>query len=440
VWLAGALVVATRVVAELVEARGALPPGKWARSVIHVAAASVLALAAFANPVTDTLHPANLEELVFAVTALVLARMPALSVRRKVLAGLVLPAMALLAKQTAGAAVTLALAGALYCAGHGSRGRRLAFGLLPGISVGLCVAVLSAVTHGLFETWAFGVLAHQPFDWWKVSDLYDGYSLLFVPSLVTVLWDLGVTALAVRRRAQPSAGAFASARVASLAFAYLPFALAALFKTMGGPNNIAVVGFLLVLCSLPVWLAALLRPTIGVDRRRATAMAIAACIVAVQIGALVPRRRVQSPEDESNARLVCDYVARRTACGERVHFGRGSVCLARGGFRVPLDRLNSIVDATVGGRVDELAFFDRVASEHYDVLVLPMRDLLWLGSDFWSSFQSHYRAFFMTQGELDNDFWFDGWQGYVSWPMVFFERVRDQGSHHVTEPSSAGCD
>jgi hypothetical protein len=301
---------------------------------------------------------------------------------------------------------------------------------VPCVSLGAALIALTLGTGGLFKTWAFDVLAHQPFEWWKATDLYDGYFLLFVPSLVTVLVDQ----VALARDA--SDGAAAARRVATLPAAYAPFALAALFKSMGGPNNLALLGFLLVVCALPAWLVSL---SSGSSSSRASRLrAIAAFgVAALQIGVLYPRRRVQSQSDADNARLICDYVARRMACGERVHLGRGSVCYARGGVRVPVDRLNSIVDASVGGRRAELGFYGRVTAEEYDVLVLPIRDLVWLGGDFWTSFQGHYRAFFSTRGELDNDYWFDGWQGYVSWPMIFFERQRDKG-RHVPPPEAEG--
>jgi hypothetical protein len=98
---------------------------------------------------------------------------------------------------------------------------------------------------------------------------------------------------------------------------------------------------------------------------------------------------------------------------------------------VPVDRLNSIVEVTVAGQSSELAFRRRVEDSTYDVLILPMKDLLWFGGDFWRTFSVRYRPFFATHGELDNDFWFDGWQGYVSWPMVFFERQSERGRHRV---------
>jgi hypothetical protein len=110
---------------------------------------------------------------------------------------------------------------------------------------------------------------------------------------------------------------------------------------------------------------------------------------------------------------------------------------------VPLDRLSSIVEVTVAGRSAELGFHGRIARSEYDVLIVPLNDLLWFGRDFWEVFSARYRPFFATRGELDNDFWFDGWQGYVSWPMVFFERVGEHGRHRVAGdagPRDPGAD
>jgi hypothetical protein len=161
-------------------------------------------------------------------------------------------------------------------------------------------------------------------------------------------------------------------------------------------------------------------------------------LLGAQLGLLHPRRRVPDAHDADNARLICDYAAHRTRCGENVFLGRGSVCLERGGVAAPIDRLSSIVEVTVAGRAAELGFHERVRSEQYDVLIIPMNDLLWFGGDFWKSLRARYTPFFQTKGELDNDFWFDGWQGYVSWPMVFFERARDRGKHRVD--GASGCE
>jgi hypothetical protein len=435
-WLWVAVGLAVVAVVALARRSDSWPEERGARAVVVALAVATLGLAAYANPVTDSLHPTNLELVTLAATLLVLVRFPSLSARARFALLVVLPVVALLAKQTAGAAVTLALCAAAFRDAKGARLRRALAALVPLASLAGALVALTVGTHGLFETWAFDILARHPFDWWKVKDLYAGYFLLFAPALATV----GFQAWRVLGGQDAGARGAAWLRAATLPLAYAPFALAALFKTMGGPNNLAVVGFLLVVLALPVWateLAGASRAASGRSLPRAAALGV---LAAAQIGVLYPRRRVPDRHDRDNARLICDYAAERMAAGERVHLGRGSVCYLRGGVPVPLDRLSSIVEVTVAGRGAELGFHGRIARSEYDVLIVPLNDLLWFGKDFWSVFSERYRPFFATRGELDNDFWFDGWQGFVSWPMVFFERVSDRGRHHVRAEGGAAAE
>jgi hypothetical protein len=426
-WLVLAVTLGTMAVIELARAAGSLPASRPARGVFGAVAASVLALTAYANPVADSLHPTNLELVTLAATELALASWLRLSVRARVFASLTLPVLALLAKQTAGVAVTGALAAALVLTSRGSAARRALAAAVPILALALALTLLTTGTHGLFKTWAFDVLSRHPFDWRKPSELSAGYVLLFAPCLVTVV------ASAVMERARLGHSDFHRALL--LPLAYAPLALAALFKTMGGPNNLAVLGFLLVLAALPIWQGSLF----GAHEARRWTVVVVGAVAAAQLGLLYPRRRVPNALDRENARIICEYASRRMRCGERVHLGRGSVCYARGGVAVPLDRLSSIVEVTVAGRAAELGFPGRVRDTEYDVLILPMNDLLWYGGDFWRELRARYVPFFSTRGELENDFWFDGWQGYVSWPMVFFERLADHGRHRV-DPRNIASD
>jgi hypothetical protein len=438
-WLAAGVLLGTYTVIVVLRPSGGAPPGKLGRALLVVGAAAVIGLTLYANPVADSLHPTNLETIVLAATVLALARWTELPRGRRLALAVLLPVLALLVKQTAGAAVGLSLAWQLHRSGTGGFLCRAVRAAVPVVALGMAFAALSLGTHGLFKTWAFDILARHPFDWWKVKDLYAGYFLLFVPSLLTVT----VVGLRALRRGAAEDGPWL--RSLGLSIAYAPFALAALFKTMGGPNNLAVLGFLLVLAALPVWARAirLAGSWPGTAGRGSRLWATTAWLAAAaQIGILYPRRRVQDGNDLANARVICEYASRRMACGERVHLGRGSVCYLRGGVQVPLDRLSSIVEVTVAGRAAELGFHGRVSRAEYDLLILPLNDILWFGGDFWRAFTGRYRPFFMTHGVLDNDFWFDGWQGYVSWPMVFFERVGDRGRHDVDvdNPGSSACD
>lgn len=426
-WLAAAVGLSTATVVSLARARGAYPPARRDRALFALVAASLLGLAMYANPVADALHPSNLELAVLAAAQLVLARWEDLSEGRRRLWLLALPAAALLAKQTAGVAVTLSLAG--WALGGSSEGwqRRCGRALLPVVSLALILAALVWVTDGMFRVWGLEILRAQPYEWWKASDIYAGYFLLFAPVVITAA--AGAVVLARRERRPGDAGWL---RAASIPAVYAPFALMALFKAMGGPNNLAALGFL----AAPPALALLLPAPFTSARRRTEALVLG--VLAVQAALWYPRRRVPEEADREKARLICEYAAARMRCGERVLLGRGSVCYARGGIRVPVDRMNSIVEVAVAGRGEELGFFGRVARREYDVIILPVDDLVWFGGPLWEIMKDRYRPFHMTRGEAEGDFWFHGWQGYVTRPMVFWERIEDAGRHAVEEPER-GC-
>lgn len=434
-WLAAAIGLGASSVWALARASEKLPAARSARALFLGLSIAALALCAYANPVADSLHPTNLELCALSGAVLMLARWNALGHKRLAVLTVLLPAAALMAKQTAGVAVAVALSWAALRAPRASdapaakpgRARWVLVLLvaLPWASLALTLLVLYLWTGGYFKTWGFDIVASHPFHFWKVSDLYAGYFLLFVPALLLALARGGI---ALRRR---SAGDLEWLRASAMVVAYVPFSLAALFKAMGGPNNLAVVGFLIMLIALPDALGEIARP-------RHPRVALAALgLVAAQIGVLYPRRRVPSKADYDKAALICRYAATRMRCGEKVLLGRGSVCYERGGVEVPIDRMNSILEVAVAGRRDELGFYERVIDQRYDVMILGVGDLMWFGQHLWEIMQPRYKPFFMTQGEREGDFWFHGWQGYVSVPTVFWERIQDAGTHDV---AATGCE
>ena len=419
VWLAVGVAVSTRVVIEISRRGGRLPEGRLGLAVFAGAAALTLALAAYTNPMADSLHPTTLETCVLAAAALVLARWDGLDFSKQIAAALLLPALGLLAKQSSGVAVAATLAGVALLSGSGRR--RAVLAAAPLVALALATAALVWWTDGLFKVWAVDILAAHPFDWWKASDLYSGYGLLFTPVLAVVV----VRSVIAARRLD--AGDRAWLRVASLGAAYTPLALAALFKKLGGPNNLGMIGFFLTLLAAPALLEALAGSRQGGVRRFAFVVLVA------QLGIWYPRRRVPDARDYQNAETVCSYAADRMRCGDQVLVGRGSVCYRRGGVAVPRDRVMSLIEVTAAGRGNELGFYQRIADEEYDLLIMPINDLFWFGKPLWEKVQGKYKAFHMTRGEAEGDFWYHGWQGFSSRPIVFFERVVDAGSHSVDE-------
>ncbi len=417
-WLAVGVFATTGAVLALSARTGDVLPGGRGRETFGVAAAFILALCAYTNPTADSLHPATLESVILGAALWALAEWDRTSLRGRMLLAIALPAAGLVVKQNAGAAVALSLALAPVIGGAGRR--RWLEVSVPLLSLAAAFGGLVAVTRGGFRVWAVEVLAAHPFDFHKVTDLYDGYGLLFVPVLVVVV------ATAVRARRRRGLGDAAWMRAATLLVLVALFALAALFKRLGGPNNLAVVGFLLTALALPAVGGALLG-------RRGAVRSAAFCVIALQLGLWHPRRRVPEASDFANAEMVCEYAAARMRCGEAVLLGRGTVCYARAGVAVPLDRATSLIDVSAASRGEELGFFQRLRSQHYDLIIMPAEDLQWFGKPLWEEFEGRYKAFHMTHGETEGDFWFHGWQGFASRPVVFFERVRDTGAHSVDE-------
>jgi hypothetical protein len=395
---------------------------RWERLGFGVLAALTLALAAYANPVADSLHPTNLELCVLAGSLLALTRLDRSSSVRRVVVAALLSAAALLVKQSTALPVALAFAWWIFRLEGGTLARRFGLSALVFGGPSLILAALLLWTRGHFKTWGFDVLASHPFDWWKVSDIYAGYFLLFAPA---VLVAVGV-AVVGRASEAPS-----WRRAASLVLFYAPFALAALFKTMGGPNNLAVVGWLCLVIALPEWLSVVF----GVAKSRQALLGsfAALALLAVELGLLHPRRRIPDVDDDEKTALMCDYAAARARCGEHVFLGRGAICLHRGGVSVPKDRMMSVIEATVAGRARELGFYDRLRSMEYDLLIFWVGDLEWGGKDLWDILRLRYRPFFMTRGELEGDFWYHGWQGFTTWPVAYWERIEDAGRHEVSE-------
>ncbi|HVU00879.1 MAG TPA: hypothetical protein VHE30_03975, partial [Polyangiaceae bacterium] len=124
-WLTLALAVGTFTVSKLSRRRDGALESRVDESLSAALAFLVLALVALSNPVGDSLHPTDLELLVLSSSLAVLAAWRELSPGRRLVANVLLPAAAVLSKQTAGLAVTGALAAASFLDAEGPIARRL---------------------------------------------------------------------------------------------------------------------------------------------------------------------------------------------------------------------------------------------------------------------------------------------------------------------------
>lgn len=421
VWLAWAIVAALGVVKTLLQqlhGRGIdgtrlsgaadTGPPEWLELFL---AAGVLLLAAVANVVIESLHPGAAELAVVCSAMLVAVRWPRLSRRARWVSLCVLPATALLVKQTGGVAVTVALFWVALRESR-SRGDAITCGALVAASFALCLGALVVATGGAFWTWGYRIPAAQPLEWGKWDWwLRDTGGLPFLLPLVA----LPVVAL-VARRAEPGTFAHAWKRGATVAVAYALLALVAFAKKYGGANNIAQVGFLATVVVAPLLVRALTRGG------AATVVGLSALLG--QVALWHPARWVPMPEERSTATAVCDYVRERLRCGERVLMARGSVCYAGTGVE-PLDRMNSLNELRAAG-YEQIGTFRRIEQQEYDIVAFSRIDLNELGQPLWLKMRGRYAPFHITPGSPTAEFWRRGWQNFASRRIVFFERVRDR--------------
>ena len=100
---------------------------------------------------------------------------------------------------------------------------------------------------------------------------------------------------------------------------------------------------------------------------------------------------------------------------------------------IPTASAMSLMEVWAAGRSAELGLHERILRTEYDLVIFPIDDLQWFGRPLWEELQGRYRAFFTTEGEAEGDFWYHGWQGFSSRPVVFFERESEKGRHEVSE-------
>lgn len=381
------------------------------------------ALAVYSNPLVDGLHPCNLEALFLAAAAWLSLAMPRLRSAARGAGLLLLPTLAFLGKQSMGAVVLVTLAVVAVTTLPRMQRRASLLYLALGACGGL--ALIHLLLGRNFWQWGVVLLGQHAFEWHRVRGLASGVGPWFAPVLVLTVARLG---RALLRRSDDGR---VWLRAGAVVLVFAPAALLALFKTRGGSNNTASLGFALCLVALPALLDDLARST----RRWLAAGGVALWVCQ----ALLWRnhRYVPTARDHELAAATCDYAATRMRCGERVWLGRGASCYARGGRHELLDRMPSVRDVVTAGRQQELGLLQRLDDAEYDLILLHEADLRFLGPSFWPRLNRHYRLF-QTGGEhAEGDYWVHGFQGWGSRRVLYYERKRDQGSHR--KDAHYGC-
>jgi hypothetical protein len=270
-------------------------------------------------------------------------------------------------------------------------------------------------TGGHFTLWGFSLLAAQGLEAGsKVTDALSSVVVRFVPALLVPLL---FAPRALQRRTD---GDRAWLRAALIPLAYAPAAIGGFVKALGAENNLAALGFFAVVVAV----AALVK--LASEPRWAGA---AIAIALAQLVLLHPQRRVPTAWDWKNAAHICEFASARMACGERVLLGRGTSCYGR--HALPLDRMVNVHEAWVAGRAAELGTWGRLERGDYDLVLVHQTDLHRFGKLMWPRLAAGYRAFHSTPQGPPGDFWTDGWQGYASNRMLFFEKKSAAGEHAI---------
>lgn len=390
---------------------------------------AVLSLAAYMNPVADSLHPTNLELIVMSLGAWFAARFEALPARRRLLGCLLLPAAALCFKQTGAVAITASLVVCACITPAISKPERVRLAAASALSPLLVFGAMWLCWGSNFVAWVWEIPASAGFQTFKTKDLVSGSALWLYP--VLTLWLFQLTR-AFRSREEIASRSFLRASLPALI--YTPLAMVALFKTLGGPNNLTLLLFLYTSLGAPALVNLTLRDS-SVQRGYAPALA-SAILIGLTLASWSPRKRVPVQADYAYGAKLCEYVAQRQACGERVYLGRGMTCFL-GAQQMPLDRVMSAED--VSQSTYPLGYGQRLRDAEYDVLIATQRDLFspWLKQAQWPAILDQYSIFGRLDAGPHGDVWTEGFSDLMG-PAGFYERKRERGKHSVNAPGR--CD
>ncbi len=425
---------------------------------------AVLALAALMSPIADSLHPTNLELTCLCLASVACAALPRLTPAKRLLVCFTLPALALWFKQTGAVAVTASLMTSCLLTPQLKRGERLRLMLATALGAGCLLGALRLLHGPYFIAWVWEIPSAAGFQSFKTRDLSSGLGILVYPMLLLVLLRLFWRPKPPAAQASPphqapsdhqhevehdqprsasrslSAGApFAPSEPLTAVFPYgnylrlclptlfyTPLALLALFKTLGGPNNLTALLFLYTALGAPLLIDGLLRGAAW--RRAAHAAALTLCVFALWS----PKKRLPTTADYRYGAQLCELVAARQACGERVYLGRGMVCFMEGS-ELPKDRVMAAEDVSQSRY--PLGYGERLRAEHYDVVIGASSDLLspWLKEAQWPVLKERYVAFGRLDAGPPGDVWTEGFANHMG-PTVLFERLSQKGSHDLAQP------
>ncbi|MBX3183918.1 MAG: hypothetical protein KIT72_07335 [Polyangiaceae bacterium] len=429
--------------------------------------AAVLALAALMSPIADSLHPTNLELTCLCLASVACAALPRLTPAKRLIVCFTLPAVSLWFKQTGAVAVTASLMTSCLFAPSLHRGERLRLILATGLGAGCLLGALRLLHGPHFIAWVWEIPSAAGFQGFKTRDLSSGLGILVYPMLLLVLLRLfwrpkppaakplppdkarsGDEREAEHDRPRPpsrtisNAGALAGAEQANApalyfppgnyirlclpTLCYTPLALVALFKTLGGPNNLTALLFLYTALGAPLLIDGLSRGEAW--RRAAHAAALTLCTFALWS----PKKRLPTAADYRYGAQLCELVAARQACGERVYLGRGMVCFMEGS-ELPKDRVMAAEDVSQSRHA--LGYGERLRAEHYDVVIGVSHDLLspWLKEAQWPVLKERYVPFGRLDAGPSGDVWTEGFSNHMG-PTVLFERLSQKGSHDPAQP------
>lgn len=396
------------------------PKGKPERIVFVSLVTGIVALAAFTNPVADSLHPTNLDLAFVSATIGMAARWPSLRPRTRAIVGLLGPMLAVVVKQTTGITVAATFA-MLALVQEEKFSIRVALTALPGVGLATSLLLLHVSSGGWFWLWCYSMPRNAPWEMWKVRDFTAGMGLWLYPALA-VIFIRTVKALASR-----SASDRAWIRALVPVIIYAPLAVMALLKALGGPNNITLLSFLFAVLVAP---ALVLKALSGPLFLRHLACSL---VVILTLAIWMPQKRIPTRRDFVHGRILCDYFAARTRCGERVLLPRGAACFANTSIPFPIDRAMPAMDVAVAGR--PLGMTRRLASGEYDVAMVTETDLRspWLRSALAAPLRAGYVPFAQIDPGQAGDLWLEGWGDFMAGPVTLFERIRDRGMHSVDD-------
>lgn len=389
----------------------------------------VLALAAYMNPVADSLHPTNLELIAMSLAAWFAARFEALPASRRLLGCLLLPAVALCFKQTGAVAISASLALCALITPGISTLERLRLLAASALGPLLVFGVMWLSWGSNFVAWVWEIPASAGFQAFKTRDLVAGSALWLYPVLALLLVQL---VRAYRTRREIRSRGFLRASLPALM--YTPLAIIALFKTLGGPNNLTLLLFLYTSLGAPALISLTLRDS-SAQRSYSPALA-SALLIALCVVSWTPRKRAPVAADYAYGARLCEYVAQRQACGERVYLGRGMTCFLKAGS-MPLDRVMAAED--VSQSKYPLGYAERLKSADYDVVIAIQRDLFspWLKQAQWPAILDQYSIFGRLDAGPHGDVWTEGFSDLMG-PAGFYERKRERGKHSLN--SAGRCD